>query len=237
LFPAAQRLKGVHYFDRNYWRGECWYRSHFPTSVHQRLVRGVLGHPIIAGEASPYYLIHPLAAQRAHALVPDARLIVLLRDPVERAFSHYRDEVKQGHEWRTFEQAIQEEPDRVRCEELRLLEDEHYYSHMHEHLSYLSYGHYGEHLCRWLSYFEREQLLVLMSEELFTDPRKTMVRVLRFLGLPSLNVRLPIRMNAAPTGELEPSTRTWLEGHYRPHIRDLRDLLGQPLPWRSASTA
>ena len=92
-FPAVQHIKGVHYYDSNYARGLRWYRSHFPLQAGGRhLVRPGLS-PAIAGEASPYYLFHPLAAERLARDFPDVRIIVSLRDPVDRAYSHYKEAI------------------------------------------------------------------------------------------------------------------------------------------------
>src|SRR5436309_16134274 len=81
---AGARVKEVHYFDLHYHRGVDWYLDQFPDEAAAR--------PRCTGEASPYYLFHPHAPRRAFDLVPDARLIALLRDPVDRAISHYHHE-------------------------------------------------------------------------------------------------------------------------------------------------
>ena len=86
IAPATR--KELHYFDLNYAAGDEWYRSQFPqfpdTPFDGRLT--------VTGEASPYYLFHPMAAERCASVVPDAKLIVMVRDPVERAYSHYHHE-------------------------------------------------------------------------------------------------------------------------------------------------
>ena len=96
--------KEVSFFDRHWWRGPAWYRGQFPLRSGTRLV----------GEASPSYLFHPLAPERVRALVPDARLVALVRDPVARAYSHYQHEVALGREPLSFEDALAAEPERTR---------------------------------------------------------------------------------------------------------------------------
>ncbi len=235
LVPAAQRIKGVHYFDRNYARGDEWYRSHFPTTIHAGSVRLLAGHPIVAGEASPYYLLHPSAAERAASVAPGARLIVLLRDPVDRAFSHYRDEVKHGHETLPFDSAIEAEEGRMEQELTRITTDPAYHSVVHEHLSYLAYGHYAEQLRRWLRVYSHDQILVLVSEEVFADPAGAFATVLRFLDVPPSSHPSPPRLNAAPAATLDAAARKRLEAYYRPSVEDLEDLLGRRLPWPTAA--
>ena len=78
--------KGVNYFDLNYYRGPDWYRGHFPVEEIARRRRAGSGDPV-AFEASGYYLYHPFAMERIGRDLPDVKLVVMLRDPVERAFS------------------------------------------------------------------------------------------------------------------------------------------------------
>src|SRR4051794_33056344 len=125
LFPSARRLplradiKGVHFFDAAPERSVRWYRSHFPTAVGRAVAsRRSGGARVLAGEATPYSLHPPRAAARAAAVVPDARLIVLLRDPVERAWSHWKEQRRRGFEpLDTFEAAIDAEPGRLAGED------------------------------------------------------------------------------------------------------------------------
>ena len=124
LFPRPEKIKGLYFFDENFARGERWYRSHFPTStVRSRTARKV-GHPVVAGEATPYYLYHPLAPLRARRMVPDALIIVSLRDPVEREFSHFKERRSNGTEPLSFADAIAAEPDRLEGEERRILAED-----------------------------------------------------------------------------------------------------------------
>jgi len=103
LFPSARLLpimredqKGVHYFDSNSTHRLAWYRAHFRSDVARARQARALGAPVITGEASPYYLFHPLAAERAAAAVPHARIIVLLREPVARTYSHWSEQRRNG---------------------------------------------------------------------------------------------------------------------------------------------
>ena len=98
--------KEVSYFTRHFGRGEAWYRTHFPTRARVAVRRRRLHAQVRSFEATPDYLFHPLAAARAAQLVPDAKLIALLRDPVERAYSHYRHMVRLGFEDLSFDEAI-----------------------------------------------------------------------------------------------------------------------------------
>jgi hypothetical protein len=230
LFPARQQIKGVRFFDLNFHRGVGWYRSHFPAAAAGRQDRN--GRRVIAGEASPYYLFHPLAAERAGRAVPEAKIIVLLRDPVERAYSHYKERVRHGAEpCGSFEEAIDREPGRLAGEEERILADPTYHSFAHEHHSYLAQGRYLDMLPRWRERFPPERLLILPSEQLYADPQAMLDRVLAFLGLPPWELRDPRAYNYHPADELAEGTRRRLAAGFSEHNRRLAEFLGMRLGW------
>lgn len=209
LFPSAQEIKGAHFFDTNFDKGMTWYHSHFPLRIRLRDGDGQ-AEARFTGEASPYYLFHPHAPRRARAHVPAAKLIVLLRNPVDRAFSHYRERVRHGVEELTFEEAIEAEDQRLAGEEERLLRDEGYYSFAHEHLSYLRQGRYADALERWLSLFPRDQFLFLRSEDMFVDPRRVYDLVTAFLDIPPLPADTFERYNWHPGDPMRAETRSAL---------------------------
>ena len=213
--------KEVSYFDRHYRRGVRWYRGHFPLRPGERLV----------GEASPGYLFHPLGPERVRATVPDAKLIALLRDPVDRALSHYHHEVALGREPLTFEEAIEAEPERTRGEEERLAREPGCFSHAWWDYTYLARGRYAEQLERWLAVFPREQLLVVASDELAVEPRETYARVLEFLGAPAHALGSYPRVYEQSYAEMRPDTRRRLAEHFAEPNRRLYELLGRDLGW------
>jgi hypothetical protein len=222
---TGPRWKEVSYFDRHYRRGPAWYRGNFPV----RLSRGR-----IVGEASPSYLFHPLAPARAAALVPSVRLIAILRDPVERAYSHYQHEVAFGREPLSFEEAIDREAARMEGELERLLADPGYFSHAWWNFTYLARGLYAEQLERWQAVFPSEQLLVLANEELSTEPAVTYARVLEFLGAEPYGLEAYPRVFDRDYPELRPETRERLRSHFAEPNRRLYELLGRNLGWHAA---
>ncbi len=165
--------KEVEYFTRRYSEGESWYRAHFPL---QR--KGS-----ITFEADPYYLFHPLAAERASALVPEARLVVMLRDPVKRAFSHWQHNRRLGVEPLDFAAALDAEAERLAGEEERIRADPSYDPWNHNMLSYTERGRYAAQLRTWLTHYPEDRLLVLRSEDFYTDTPATFDRVVDFLQL------------------------------------------------------
>jgi Sulfotransferase domain len=237
-FPRVQHVKGVRYFDENFFRGVDWYRSHFPTVASRKYLQRRRGHPVVTGEASPYYLFHPAAAERAGRLVPHAKLVVLLRDPIERAYSHWKRERRDNKEpLERFEDAIAAEPERLAGEVERILNDDSYYSYAHENFSYITQGLYVDSLRKWLEHYPREQVYVEVSERLLQDPQRVYDDILEFLGLPPFRLRDVKLLNTNVTDHrLDAATRRELTARIAPHNRRLEELLGIELGWRKHDT-
>ena len=217
--------KEIHYFDLHYARGVRWYRGRFP--YRHRLRGGAL-----TLDASPYYLVHPHAPERAERLLPDAKLVALLRNPVDRAFSHHQHEVRDGRETLSFAEAIDQEPERLAGEEERLRADPGYYSFNHHRYSYTRRGHYVEQLLRWVEHFPRSRLLVLQSERLFRDPAATIGAVQEFLGLrPHRGETYEPFLQGKYDREIPSELRLRLVTHFEPYNRALYQWLGEEFDW------
>jgi hypothetical protein len=234
-FPRVQNIKGVRYFDEHYYRGPAWYVSHFPTVAYRNALQRLRRSPVLVGEASPYYLFHPLAAERASALLPSARLIVLLRNPIERAHSHWRRERRDGREpLPTFEEALAAESQRLAGEEERIRRDARYYSYPHENWSYQSQGLYLAALQRWFDLFPREQVFIESSERFKRDPQGIYERVLGFLGLPPFRLRNTRPLNVDPSDSTLPEhTRAALMDQFAPHNHRLEQCLAMKFGWEA----
>ncbi|MBV9382873.1 MAG: sulfotransferase domain-containing protein [Streptosporangiaceae bacterium] len=231
LFPGRAHIKGVRYYDLHYDRGLRWYRSHFPLQAGGRHLARPGTKPAIAGEASPYYLFHPLAAERLARDFPEARIIVLLRDPVERAYSHFRERTHHGGETLSFEEAVDAEENRLRGEAERMVAEPGYRSVEHENHSYLAQGRYLDMLPRWFGLFPRDQFHIMASEDFYAEPQRHVNEVWNFLGLPPGRLRSRIRHNYLPAPDLRAQTRQRLADVFADHNRRLEELLGRSLPW------
>jgi hypothetical protein len=185
----------------------------------------------LVGEASPSYLFHPLGPQRVRELIPDAKLVALVRNPVDRAFSHYQHEVALGREPLTFEDALAAEDERLRGEEQRMVAEPRYFSHPWWNYTYRARGRYAEQLERWLDVFPREQLLVVPSEDLGSDPDGTYGRVLEFLGAPPHRLGSYPRVFERQYEPMRPETRRGLAEEFAEPNRRLYALLGRNLGW------
>jgi hypothetical protein len=223
--------KEVHYFDLNFTQGLSWYRAHFPTRWRAAWLFSRRRHRLLTGEASPYYLYHPHVPDRIYQALPEVRLIALLRNPVERAYSHYQLNRRQGKEPLSFDEAIESEAERLRGEYERLVRDAPYYSDHHYKFGYLARGVYVDPLTRWRERFPAERLLVLRSEDLYRDPRETLFQVNRFLGLPEWEPGHFKPYNQKPYSEIDPKTRQKLLDYFEPHNRRLYQYLGRDFGW------
>jgi hypothetical protein len=191
------------------------------------------------GESTPYYLFHPLVPARVARELPRVRCIVLLRDPVERAFSHYRmmrrfEREGQSRRWgcedaETFGEAIARESQRLAGEEEKLLADPQYWSLEHMHHSYLARGFYHAQLTRWLRVLPEDRFLVIRSEIFFDDPARALGSVAAFLGIENCFVRPPQAVNAGDPGSMDPALRSQLDARFADDQRQL-DALVRRLP-------
>jgi hypothetical protein len=218
LVPS--RHKEVHFFDRAHHRGTGWYRRRFrrPAAAHGRT---------LTFESSPYYMFEPRVPARMRATVPHAKLVFLLRDPVDRAFSHYHNNRRLGREPLSFEAAIDAEAGRLAGEEARLLADPRFTSRAHQWYSYLARGRYAEQLVRWREHFPAGQMLVIDAGLLFRDPRRVVAEVVAFLELDPWEPESLRPHNEGRYGvSMRPETRRRLEEHFAPCERALRDVIG-----------
>jgi sulfotransferase family protein len=232
-FVAPACKKEVHFFDYNYFRGEDWYRKHFPSAAERDRFAAEHGQPFITGEASPSYLSHHWAPQRLAALQPTARLLVTLRNPIDRAYSQFQMSRREHEEpLQSFAEAVAAEERRLNGERARMLTDRWYNSWPIGCWSYLMRSRYAEQLERWLERFPREQFHFLTLEQLAADPQATLDRVHEFLGLPTHTYPQLEAMHVSPRYDsITASERRELAEYFRPHNERLYELIGVDFGW------
>jgi len=231
FLPKANETKGVHFFDSSYRRGLRWYRSYMPSGWARDRAQRRLGKPVVVGEGSPYYLFHPLAAQRAHAAVPDAKILVLLRDPVDRTYSHWKERRRGDAEPLDFLDAIAAEQQRLAGEEERIIADPRYLSYAHEQQSYVTQSFYARALRRWADLYGMDRILVLTSEEYYADQPAVVAQAARFLGVDAPDVPVGEHMNAARGEAMDPAVRARLRAMFADDVAELEQMVGRRLPW------
>ncbi|GIH99091.1 sulfotransferase family protein [Planobispora takensis] len=226
--------KGVHYFDMAYHRGISWYRAHFPLTASVSRLSRRHGRRPLAFESAPYYLFHPLAAARIAEDLPGVKLIVLVRDPVERAFSAHAHELARGFETEpSFARAVELEEERLAGAVRELARSPRAASHSHRHHAYLARGRYAEQLSRVERLIGRDRVLVVDSGRFFSRPEAVYDRVLEFLGLPHIGDPVFERHNARPRPAPMPSSlRRELSEHFEQSDTLLTPWLGAVPSWR-----
>ncbi len=212
--------KELLFFDRQYERGIHWYWSRFPLPLP--------GLQFVTGEISPSYLFNARVPERIAAVLPDVKLIVMLRNPVDRAFSHFTM-AQNLYGAPPLEGSLEAEFERIEREGLDWYLQ---YDHPREPLryAYVTRGLYARALRRWFGYFPREQFLILRSEEFFADPAAVVAQTLAFLGVDpaaypqdfSYRNMLPGQYSAPMPADF----RQRLREFYRPHNQELAGLLG-----------
>lgn len=217
--------KEVHFFDRYYTKGMDWYRAQFPEKD------GVTD--FITGEATPAYIFHPLAAERIRVAFPRVKLILVVRNPIDRAFSQYKMYVRKGLETRSFEQALKQEQKMVKRERAKIIAsgNKGYWSREHDYFSYASRGMYFDQIKQFMSYFDKSQLLVISSEDLMFKTEETVNVVLRFLGLEEIALPQYGYYHVAHNNELvlNPETRNKLALFFEPKNKALQDYITHEL--------
>lgn len=182
----------------------------------------------LRGEATPIYIYWPNSLERIRRYDPGMKLILLFRDPAERAWSHWRMEHDRGWDPEPFPWCIREGRRRVASDPAA--------PGHHRIYSYVERGFYGRQLHRVLGLFPREQLLLLKSEALDARPEAVLEQVRRFLGVAPFGDGVkPRRANVGRPGVLDPVDRTYLQAVYRDDLRRFAELSGLEVePWLAA---
>jgi hypothetical protein len=223
--------KGVHYFDTGYQNGRGWYQAHFPLKTTARRVERRMGVAPQTFESSPYYLFHPLAAERIARDLPGIRIITLLRDPGERAYSAHAHELARGFETEPFERALELEDERLAGEEERLRANPGYRSHSHQHHGYLHRGRYLPQLERLAAAVGRDNVHVVDADDFFTNPEPAWRGVVRFLRLPDDQLPTFERHNARPRSPMPESLRRSLRAKFAEADEALAGWWGRVPSW------
>lgn len=224
--PAVLRpttAKGIGYFDLNYDRGPQWYRGHFPIRWRRSSV---------TFESSGYYSFHPHAIARLVHDLPQAKLVMMLRDPVDRAYSAHRHEFNRGFESEPFHRAVELESARLAGEVERMLAEPKYQSLAHRHHAYLGRGRYVEQVRRIQDLVGGDRLHLLDADRFFDQPREQFESLQRWLGLPLWQPdRVPAE-NAQPREPMDRGLRAELTSYFEPFDRQLEELTGMRPSWR-----
>lgn len=222
LRPTAS--KGIGYFDVNHHRGRRWYLGHFPLRLGRR--------GKVTFESSGYYSFHPAASSRIRSELPGVKVVLMVRNPVDRAHSAHRHELARGFESLEFVEAVDAEAGRLEGEEARLLTDPSYESFEHRHHAYLARGRYVEQVRRFVAELGRENVHLVDADRLFADPDAELSTLFAWLGLSAWLPESFDQWNARPRDSMDPEVRRRLSEHFEPFDRELTEFLGRTPSWR-----
>ena len=223
--------KEVRYFNDHFENGVNWYKAHFPTIQYVNMMTRRLGQPLITGEGEPSYLPNPVVPQRVLDLIPEVKLIVMLRNPVSRAYSHYQHRFTRQRETRTFEDVVQADKEKLQDGfDGMPAGDGKGLGHLH--YSYLPRGIYVNQLRNWMAVFPNEQFLVIRAEDFFADTQAIFDNVLAFLGLSEHHLEETNRRNVGKyTEPMSAAMQRDLADYFRPHNQRLNEYLGRDFAW------
>jgi hypothetical protein len=223
--------KEIGYFSEHYRRGPDWYRSHFPLEWTRNRYIAEHGRPMVTGEATPEYLLDPHTPARMARLIPEVKLIVSLRNPVDRAYSQFQMNRRRGLEpIASFSEALALEDPRFGAAGASgpvARADQSMSTWTH----YLGRGHYAEALLRWFEVFPRESFCILALSDLAENPAGAAATLEGFLGLAPHRYESLQAHNNGAYAPLQGPLREALIEYFRPHNERLYDLLGRDFDW------
>ena len=220
-------LKEPSFFSSRYFNCSFSYKSIFPILF----LKKIFNQKGITGEASVDYLYYPHAPKRIAQMIPAVKIIAMLRNPINRAYSHWSLNLRKGDENLSFEDAIEKEEERIAGEMKRMITDERYYSWRFRRYAYKERGKYADQIVAWFETFPKEQILIIKSEDYFNNSSKVLKTILDFLSLSPYEFK---GVRKVFPGRYEPmytNTRKYLIDYFKPHNEKLYKLLGISFDW------
>jgi len=200
----------------------------FPTIIQKKYVE-YKKRNCITGEDTPFYIWNKMAAKRILKLLPNIKLIVQLRNPIDRAYSNYHVGVKYGNEKLSFEKAIEWELKKIAQEQISEKENE--IAKFNHPRSYLAKSLYAEQIKIWFELFPKENILITSTEEMSDNPIIAVNKIFQFLGMSKYDLKNPQKRKIENYPKIEPKTRKILSEFFRPHNEELYKLTGKKFNW------
>lgn len=231
-FIHSAVTKEINFINKYYDRGTNWYRVCFPFNFQKFIDKHFLRKNFITGEASVRYFDYPHSPERIKKLTPNAKFILLLRNPIDRAYSEYSMTARWGVEKLSFEEAINIEKERTTKEYEKMINDQNYYHENYFRHAYLKRGIYIDLLKRWLEYFPREQFYIAKSEDFFENPSVIYNKILKFLDLSMWELEeYEIIRLISKKSKIDMKLRKKLVEFFKPHNERLYQYLGINFHW------
>jgi len=218
----------IGFFDSNFHLGINWYRSMFPRKKQIEDVKQKEG-TAITGEDTPFYFWNPIAAKRIKKLLPNIKLIAILRNPIDRAYSEFQDWASRESNPPSFETVVENELNIQRKYPSLITEEN--FKVFNQKNSHLLKGVYVDQLKIWRGLFPKEQIFTLSTENLNSEPTVELKSVFQYLNLPDYTIKNPQHKKQKKYGHMNPQTRKLLKEFFKPHNQRLFNLIGKKFEW------
>ena len=218
----------IGYFDENYHLGINWYKSLFPTKFTRDKIIKKHGK-FLTYDVTPFYIYNPLVTRRIFESFPQAKIISNLRNPIDRAYSNYIIMLQDGDTTKTFEEIVKMEMDEIDKSKSKLNDESYIVDIFYENL--LARGFYANQLEVWFEKFQKNQLLMISTEDLAQKTDQVLTKVFEFLDLPYFKIRDFTKQNKREYPPMKDETRKLLIEFYKPHNEKLYSLVNQHFDW------
>jgi len=215
------------FFDVNFHLGLNWYRSLFP-SIFTKFRIKLKTHFFMTYDVTPSYVRRPWIARRIKKQFPNSKLIIILRNPVDKAYSHYYQSAKFG-ETRTFEEVIDEELNDISGWSVDSKDDCYFATKVEN--SKLARGFYAEQLSVWFELFSKNQILIIPSEELASNTKNVLNDIFQFLNLPKYEIPNIEKVNVSKYSKMNSEMRKRLITFFEPYNEQLYEFLNYKFDW------
>ena len=231
-------VKDIRFFDKYFEKGISWYKIFFPFTLQKIFSEKIYRRNFLTCDATERYLDHPHAPHRIKEITPNAKFIVLLRNPIDRAYSHYnminhRENVSSSEYHNSFEDAIKDEGKQMNAKLEQMIKDPVFYDNSYFRHGYVHRGVYIDKLKRWMEVFPKERFFFIQSEEFLKNPSKIYREVIEFLNLPNWEPKeyVQYKKRKYKQPKMNPETRKKLAEYFKPHNERLYEFLGRRFDW------
>ncbi len=227
-----QKVADLHFFEYMISSSTNWYRSHFPTNISKKLLQLRTKDSVISGEFTSTYMYHPSVPKRIFDLIPNIKLIVILRNPVDKVYSAFSQQFQFKEFTTSFEEYIESELKRIKIIENK--PDLKTFNEDFESIAVpniLRHGIYHTYLKNWLDIFPKKQIYVLDSKDLHDNTQETLDNIFKFLEIQPVNISDTSKINVGNYSKMDKLTRRKLLDFFTPFNDKLNDLLGTKFHW------
>ena len=221
----------IGFFNENYHLGINWYKSLFPTVFYKKKMESK-NKQCLFFDVTSTYMEEELTAKNVYEVNPNQKIIVILRNPVDRAYSHYHVNVKEKSEKRSFEDAVFEEMNRIKSERIIQNKNKNLRVFTPNNIHYLKKGFYALQLKSWFKIFPREQILVLSTEEFQEDQNLIYKKIFDFLNIPNMKIKSTEKMEKGNYIPMKDETRKLLLDYFRQYNYELFELINNEFDWK-----